>query len=154
MSQKNLSVMLRMICIVCCFILLCMCGYAYFRIDEMMKEALHIVLAKLIVALCTVVVAIAIFFAWAIFADIGRDRSFTMKNAVRLKMIAWLFLSDSLVFLAALAAVFILKIGSAGLPFVMLLIIFIGISLTVICACLSHLIAKAAVIEQENELTI
>ncbi|MBP3940997.1 MAG: DUF2975 domain-containing protein [Christensenellaceae bacterium] len=154
MSQKNLSVMLRMICIVCCFVLLYMCGYAYFRIDEMMKEVLHIVLAKLIVAVCAVVVAMAIFFAWAIFADIGRDRSFTMKNAVRLKMIAWLFLSDSLVFLAALAVVFILKIGSAGLPFVMLLIIFIGISLTVICACLSHLIAKAAAIEQENELTI
>ena len=44
--------------------------------------------------------------------------------------------------------------GAPWLIFPVLLAIFISVSLTVLCAALSHLVQKAGEIQEEQELTI
>ena len=93
----------------------------------------------------------ALMLCWRIFADIGRDRSFTEKNARRLRSISRLALLDTLLYVVGLAVV-IVQGNIAILLFTAIIII--GVAMTVLCAALSHLTKKAADMKSENDLTI
>ncbi len=93
---------------------------------------------------------------WGICESIGQDRSFSPKNALRLKRMSQYMLTD-----AALYAGFLVWFFAAGwyqkaawLLFAVLLAVFISVALTVLCAALSHLVQKAGELEEEQELTI
>lgn len=93
---------------------------------------------------------------WGICGSIGQDRSFSPENALRLKRMSQYMLMD-----AALYAGFLIWFFAAGwykkaawLLFAVLLAVFISVALTVLCAALSHLVQKASVLEEEQELTI
>lgn len=88
---------------------------------------------------------------WRIFADIGRDRSFTEKNARRLRCISGLALLDTLLYIAG-AAVVLFRGPNVLVLFVA--VILVGVAMTVITAALSHLTRKAAEMKSENDLTI
>lgn len=156
MNQKSLSKMLRAICIVCAVLILFLCVYAYYRIDEYVggKGELLRLASHIAVFSCMFMVDVALFLAWQIFGDIGKNLSFTELNAKRLAKIALIFLFDSAVFIIGLIIYAFLGIGEYGLYAFMLVVLFVGISLAAIAACLSHLVGKAAKIEEENELTI
>ena len=92
-------------------------------------------------------------YAWLIARNIGRDRSFTAENASYLKMIALLA--------AVYAGIFVIGLGvniTLGMPGLFgLLCVFaviIAVSVSAAAAGLSHLTQKAALMQQENELTI
>lgn len=95
-----------------------------------------------------------LYFGWKISSEIGKDNSFSMKNAAYLKNIAVLAVSDSAYFFAANLVLMIMGMNHPGIFLISLLVVFAGIVVTVAAAALSHLVQKAAEIEQENELTI
>ena len=83
---------------------------------------------------------------WKIADNIRRDRSFSYENAEYLKWVSYLSMADAaFVFLANIAAAVML---------VICIIVFIGISISICAAALSHLVAKAAEIQEENNLTV
>ncbi len=93
---------------------------------------------------------------WGICVRIGKDQSFTDKNANALKRMSHLMLLDSGIY----AILFICTCltgwykGRNGLIFGIILVLCICITLTVVCAALSHLVYKASRLQEEQDLTI
>lgn len=92
--------------------------------------------------------------AWRIAGEIGRDNSFCTENALRLRTVSRLALADTIAYL--LAAVLLTLQGSLNLPGLLLFlaVMILGSALAVGMAALSHLIAKAADLKADNDLTI
>lgn len=97
---------------------------------------------------------IALFFGWKIAANIGRDRSFSVENANLLKWISWLAAGDSIYFFAGNVALLLLGMSHPGVVLLSLLVVFAGVAITVAAAALSHLVRKAAALQEESDLTI
>ncbi len=99
-------------------------------------------------------VVIALWHAWRIFGEIGRDNSFCEENAIRLRYISLLALADTI--LCALSAVFLLICNALhpGIFLMLLLIGVIGLGVFVASAALSYLTWKASALKEENDLTI
>ncbi len=110
--------------------------------------------ALAVVWLGLVVVAAALWFAWQIFADIGRDRSFCRENAHRLRVISWLALGDTILCVVSMLLLLLLNALHPGIFLLMLLITVIGAGIAVAAAALSHLTLKAALLQDESDLTI
>lgn len=102
----------------------------------------------------------ALFDAWRVFTDIGRDKSFSAVNAARLKRISWYAALDTALYgaLCALAYFFGARAFDAAIvnytAFITLVIFFFGAVLTVIVRALSALVTDAARIKDENDLTV
>ena len=92
--------------------------------------------------------------AWMVFRDIGRDASFTTRNAWRLRVMGYLAMADALLWLCAL--LFVALSGALELLLVTILVaaFVFALIIAVVCAALSHLTAKAAAIETENDLVV
>ena len=159
MKQKELSRWLRAIVVVC-WVLCAVMGFlvapwVFRQIAEADPARAWLTWPRLIVfwvALIPVVAALGL--GWRIFAEIGRDNSFCLENARRLKIISYLAAGDTL--LTLVYSVVLLPMN-ALYPAQMLLhlaIMFVGVAVAVAAAALSHLTRKAAVIQDENELTI
>lgn len=101
-----------------------------------------------------IVVAVALWYGWRIFAEIGRDNSFCAANARRLRAISHLALIDTMLCLAVIVALLLLHALHPGVFLLLLLIAVIGAGITVAAAALSHLTMKAAALQKENDLTI
>ena len=95
----------------------------------------------------------ALTLAWCIFTDIGRDESFSEKNARRLRAISRLSLADTALYALAAVSLAFWGLLRVYLP-VFIAVIFLGIFLTIASAALSHLCHKAAALKSENDLTI
>lgn len=93
---------------------------------------------------------------WGICESIRMDRSFSMENAHRLKRMSQYMLVDTVLYTGFLAWFFLAGwyVAAAWLIFPVLLAIFISVTLTILCAALSHLVQKAGEIQEEQELTI
>ncbi len=97
---------------------------------------------------------IVLVFSWLISDNIGKDRSFSEENARYLKWISYMAIIDVIYFFIS-NGIFLLNDMSH--PFAMgivIIICFVGTGISVLAAALSHLVMKAAQIEEENELTI
>ena len=97
---------------------------------------------------------IALFFGWKIAANIGADRSFSVENANLLKWISWLAAGDSIYFFAGNVTLLLLDMSHPGVVLASLLVVFAGVAITVAAAALSHLVRKAAALQEESDLTI
>ena len=93
---------------------------------------------------------------WGICVRIGRDESFTGKNARALRSMSHYMLIDIILYTGYLA--WFCAAGwahkAAWLFFPILLAIFISVTLSVLCAAVSHLAYKAARLQEEQDLTI
>ncbi len=99
---------------------------------------------------CYAVLAVS----WLVCEDIAKDRAFTEKNAKRLKIISILAGADTLfLFLGNIALLLIEKNNLFTMAFCAL-VAFLGIVLSVAFAALSHLVARAAELQEECDLTI
>ena len=96
----------------------------------------------------------ALLMGWRIAANIGRDRSFSKENARLLQIIAGLAAGDSAFFFAGNIVLFFLNMNHPGIFLLSLLVCFAGISVTVAAVCLSHLVHKAADLQEQSDLTI
>lgn len=92
--------------------------------------------------------------AWRISTNIGLDRSFTDENALLLKWIAVLAAGDGAFFFAGNAVFAFLNMNHPGVLLASLAVVFTCIAVSVAAAALSHLIKKAAVLQEQSDLTI
>lgn len=107
-----------------------------------------------IVALSALPGFAALWLAWGIFSEIGRNNSFCDKNARSLKLISRLALMDTCVY--AVMSVVVLALGPKhpSVPLIFVAITLFGAAVTTVCAALSHLTRKAADLKNDNDLTI
>ena len=95
-----------------------------------------------------------LYFAWRIVADIGLDRSFTDENAKRLKWISGLAAGDALFFFLGNILLLFLNMNHPGIVLASCVVVFIGVAVAVASAALSHLVKKAAELQEQSDLTI
>ena len=91
---------------------------------------------------------------WKIADNIQMDRSFSYENARYLKWVSYLSMADAIFVFAANIVFLLLDMSAAAVMLVICIIVFIGISISICSAALSHLVAKAADIKEENDLTV
>lgn len=159
MKQKELSRWLRVIVIVC-WIVCAVTGiwvapWAFRQValaDPPRAYLTGFRVATFWVMLIPVI--LALWQGWRIFGEIGRDNSFCPENARRLKIISYLAAGDTVLVLVYSLALFFLNALYPAQIVLHLGVLFIGIAVTVAAAALSHLTHKAAVLQDENELTI
>ena len=96
----------------------------------------------------------ALVLGWRIAASIGADRSFTADNARLLRIIGGLAAGDTAYFFAGNVVLLFLNMNHPGVLLISLLICFAGVSVTVAAVCLSHLVRKAADLQEQSDLTI
>ncbi|MEG6572426.1 DUF2975 domain-containing protein [[Clostridium] cellulosi] len=97
---------------------------------------------------------IAIVSGWKVVKEIGRDHSFCIENAKRLKLISILAATDSALVLIGNIIFLLLNMNHISVILVALLIIIAGMDLSVLFAALSNMVMKATKLREENELTI
>ena len=97
---------------------------------------------------------IVLYLAWKISANIGKDNSFSKGNAVCMKYISMLAAGDSIFFFVGNIVYLVIGFNHPSVVLASLVIVFIGVSIAVAAAVLSHLILKAAQLKEENDLTI
>ena len=91
---------------------------------------------------------------WQMAGEIGRDNSFCMENARRLKTCAALALADTVLYAVAGPVLTLTGQLPGRTLAAVVLIVAVGLAMAVCCAALSHLTRKAAELKQENDLTI
>lgn len=96
----------------------------------------------------------ALIFAWRIARNIGADHSFSVANAKLLKWIAVLAAGDAAFFFAGNIVLLFLNMNHPGIVLLSLIVVFAGIAASVACAALSHLVRKAADLQDQSDLTI
>lgn len=97
---------------------------------------------------------IALIFAWKIAGNIGADRSFSVANAKLLKWISGLAAADTAIFFAGNLIYWLLNMNHPGIALFSLLVDFAGVAISVVFAVLSHLVLKAAELQDQSDLTI
>ena len=96
----------------------------------------------------------ALILGWRIAKNVGNDRSFCMENARALKWIAWLALADAAFFFAGNVVFLFFNMNHPGVVLLSLVAVFAGIAVTIAAATLSHLVGKAAELQEQSDLTI
>ncbi len=91
---------------------------------------------------------------WRVATKIGLDQSFSVENASYLKWVAWLAAGDAIYFFLGNLILLFLDMSHPGVTLFSLIISFGGVAVAVAAAVLSHLIQKAADMQEENELTV
>ena len=104
--------------------------------------------------ICGIPCYIALVFGWIIATNIGWDRSFSYDNAKYLKWIAWLAAGDGGFFFVGNACLLFLNMSHPGVFLTSLIVVFVAIAVAVAAAALSHLVQKAAVLQEQSDLTI
>lgn len=103
---------------------------------------------------CMIPCFIALLPAWRIADNIGKDRAFSIENAKCFKLISILAAADSAFFFIGNIVLLFLWMNHGGFALMSLVFVFIGIAVSVAAAVLSHLVGKAAKMQDENDLTI
>ena len=104
---------------------------------------------------CSAIPCFAVlFFAWEIASGIGMDRSFSNENAKNLKWISGLAAGDALFFFLGNILLLFLNMNHPGIVLASSVVVFVGIAVAVASAALSHLVKKAAALQEQSDLTI
>ncbi len=96
----------------------------------------------------------ALIIGWRIAVNIGHDRSFSFENARMLKWISWLAAGDSVFFFIGNAALLFMNMSHPGIVLFSLFFVLAGAAVTAAAAALSHLVRKAAALQEQSDLTI
>ena len=161
MSQKQLAAWLKGVLV--CAALIGLFIYAYvlpiaigkqYFLENYPEYSGAYVPMVVFISLSAVPCFLALYRAFAIAVQIGRDNSFSEINAKHMRRISLYALIDSIYFFAGNAVFAVLNIYSAGFILPALFIVLAGIMISIAAACLAHLIAKAAAMRKENDSII
>lgn len=97
---------------------------------------------------------LVLYYGWKITVEIEKDNSFSLINANYLKNISVLAAINSVYFFTANLVFMLLNMNHPGIFAASLILVFTGAAITVSAAALSHLVQNAAILKEENELTI
>ena len=160
MTQKTFANLLKAVIVLalfCCAIVYILYVPAIAReaADSYAELAALYVPALVFVELTALPILLALVLAWQIAHAVGQDNSFCRANASRMKAISLLALGDVVYFWIGIA-VFGFGWGAASGPEFILAVLIgsAGIILSVCAGALSHLILKAALLREENDLTV
>ena len=92
--------------------------------------------------------------AGRIAGEIGQDHSFSRTNARMLKYVAVLAGGDAGLLLVGNVAFALAGVSLPELALISAFVCFVGMAVSVAAACLSHLVLKAALLQEESDLTI
>lgn len=106
------------------------------------------------ISITAIPVFIALCLCWKVTRNIGSDRSFSMENARLLKWVSWLAAADSAYFFIGNIVMLSLNMSHPGVTLLSLLVVFVGVAVSIAAAVLSHLIVKAADLQEQSDLTI
>lgn len=157
MKQKELSILLRAVVALCAAVAL---FFAYAVGITTLKSLFidHNWQSYYLVLSCAMFIPLflAMWDLWQIFSAIGRDNSFCMDNALRLRRISFYALIDTVLVLISTVFMLAMRIIELfdGLFLFKAFLMVVGIAVAVACAALSHLTRKAALLKDENDLTI
>ena len=96
----------------------------------------------------------ALVLCWMIATNIARDKSFSQENSNHLRWIARLGAGDSAFFFVGNIVLLLCGMSHPGIVLIAMVVVFAGITITVAAACLSHLVKKAASLQEQSDLTI
>ena len=96
----------------------------------------------------------ALFLLYRISVNIGRNQSFTRRNATYMKWISFLAFIDVVYFVLGNVIFIWLNAYHSALLFVALFLVLLGLAIGIATAAVSHLILKAARLQEENDLTV
>lgn len=95
-----------------------------------------------------------LYYGWKISTNIGNDQSFTDQNASLLKTISVLAALDAAFFFVGNIVLLFLNMSHPGVLIASFVIVFVGVAVSVAAAALSHLVKKAAVLQEQSDWTI
>lgn len=167
MGQKELSVLLKIVVVVLAvFLVLALCFFLPPLAHEVYLFCLDLdwsgekawiaggCVMPAVIALSSLPCFAALWLAWRIFTEIGRNNSFCHENARRLGVISRLALVDTVVYVVLSVFLCAMGVGHPSIVLIMSAIILFGAAVTICCAALSHLTQKAADLKSDNDLTI
>ncbi len=91
---------------------------------------------------------------WRIAANIGRNQSFSEGNARLLQWISRVAAADAGFFFIGNVLLLLLNMSHPGIVIASLIVVFAGIAVSVASAVLSHLVKKAADLQEQSDWTI
>ncbi len=97
---------------------------------------------------------VVLVFAWKVASNIGKDRSFSMENARLFQWISYVAAIDSVYFFVGNIVLLLLNMSHPGVTLLSFIIVFVGVAVTVASAALSHLVKKAAALQEQSDWTI
>lgn len=97
---------------------------------------------------------IALMLAWKIFGSIEKDCSFCMENADALQKISFLAAADSGLLFLGNVLFLLLNMNHLAVLLGACVVVVAGIGISVASAVLSHLVRKAAKLQEQSDLTI
>ena len=159
MRQKELSIWLKLIIVICGLFGLLFCIYfgpETGRNILLNSENLKTLYNPFItfIWITGIPFFIALVLGWQICSKIGFDQAFTVKNADRLKMISVSSMIEGVLYVGALIYLFVVGRYHTNVLIVLLLILFFSVVISVFTFMLSYLVRKASEIKQDNDLTI
>ncbi len=160
MSQKTLSLLLKIMIIGVALCLAVVYAWVVPELGAPLAEAGDGEFAPLyvpwlvIIELTALPIIAALVLAWIISDNIGRDRSFCLQNARLLGVISLLAAADAGYFFIANVVMFLLGKNHPGLLLGSVIACFAGAVICVAAAGLSHLVRRAAKLQEQSDLTI
>ncbi len=91
---------------------------------------------------------------WRVAQEIGRENAFSMQNCASLRMISRLALIDTVYFALGDVLLFALNMSHPGIALGLLAVCIVGLIVAAVASTLSKLIAEAARLREEHDLTI
>ena len=97
---------------------------------------------------------VALVYSWQIMSNIAKNQSFTMENAKLLGRISGLARMDTMFLMVWSVLYFTMKLINVQILVISLFFVFMGVVVAAIFAALSHLVVKAADLQDQYDLTI
>lgn len=158
MNQKSLSNWLKMMIVGVglCGILICVLVLPMLtaELEPLLNEKWVCRAWLILLWLTSIPCFVALIFSWRIISNIGNDKSFTKENAGLLKKISGLAVMDAAFLFVWNMVLFFLNANHPSTLLACLFIDFIGVVIAVIFAALSHLVLKAADLQEQSDYTV
>lgn len=159
MKQKELSIVLKFLVSLAAVMGLVLCFWFAPVLGRMMAETeprlAYLYWPCLIyIWIACIPVYMALFEAWQIFSNIGKNRSFIRENVHRLKKITKLSIAEVLLYFLAAVILLMVDLVSFNVFVAIFIILFASMFVSVCASVLSHLVSKAVELQDESDLTI
>ena len=159
MTQKHLSIAARIV-----IILFAVLGLAFYGAAvpigglDLLKDAPELQYAYLpwliFMELMVIPDYAVLVLAWQVAVSLGHDKAFIPDNARRLKLICMISLATTAYFFLGNTVFFFLNMNHPGVILYSLIVVFAGVAVSVVSAALSHLVLKAALLQEESDLMV
>ena len=107
-----------------------------------------------LIYICAVPCFGAMGISWKIASNIRKDRSFCYENARLFRIFSYLALGDSIVLGLGSVAYWLCGLNHPGLLVIEFLVVFVGLAIYACTSALSYLVAQAAALQEDSDLTI